>query len=114
MHNRAVCRWVEWELFSVQFLLLPFWLKRNTARNFERCFDVASVLCMTMVLLGARSWRKRGWGAPREVLPKLEVGQSKYDQNMTKIVGEARYSLACTQDSKRRTTISPRRGNLCR
>ena len=25
MHNRAVCRWVEWELSSVQFLLLPFW-----------------------------------------------------------------------------------------
>ena len=36
MHNRAVCRWVEWELSSVQFLLLPFWLKRNSARNFER------------------------------------------------------------------------------
>ena len=25
MHNRTVCRWVEWELSSVQFLLLPFW-----------------------------------------------------------------------------------------
>ena len=24
IHNCAVCRWVEWELFSVLFLLLPF------------------------------------------------------------------------------------------
>ena len=42
MHNRAVCRWVEWELSSVQFLLLPFWLKRNSARNFERVVIMAS------------------------------------------------------------------------
>ena len=31
LHNRAVCRWVEWELSSVQFLLLPFW-SRGTQR----------------------------------------------------------------------------------
>ena len=39
LHNRAVCRWVEWELSSVQFLLLPFWSRgtqRTTLKDFKR------------------------------------------------------------------------------
>ena len=45
LHNRAVCRWVEWELSSVQFLLLPFWSRgtqRATLKDLpptQRCID---------------------------------------------------------------------------
>ena len=36
MHNRAVCRWVEWERSSVQSPAVAILVKSYSARNFQR------------------------------------------------------------------------------
>ena len=59
MHNRAVCRWVGWEWSGVQSPAVAILVKSNSARNFERCLDVAWVLSMTL---------KGSYGTPRRAL----------------------------------------------